>query len=145
MNRRELLTAGAILVLPSSIMAMPAATLQAVNRFTGGRNYQAGKVAIVIASLIENGNTVPITIRVDSPMTASSHVRRIGIFTQANPQPDVAIFTLTPASGRAVVATRIRLAASQPVLAIAEMSDGTLWQQSVDVIVTLAACIEGAT
>jgi sulfur-oxidizing protein SoxY len=118
--------------------------LQAVERFTTGRESQVGRVTIEIAALVENGNTVPITVRVASPMTAADHVQRIGLFTEANPQPDVAIFHLTQASGRAVVSTRMRLASSQGVLAVAQMADGTLWHQRVGVVVTLAACVEGA-
>jgi sulfur-oxidizing protein SoxY len=79
---------------------------------------------------------------VDSPMTAADHVQEIVVFNERNPQRDVARFTLTPASGRAQVDTRIRLATSQQLVALARMSDGSQWVRYVDVIVTLAACIE---
>jgi len=121
----------------------PAAMQAAVAAFTGGRTPSSGRVELDIAPLVENGNTVPVSVRVDSAMTAADHVRRIAIFSERNPQPEVAVFNLTLLSGRAEVATRMRLATSQRVLALAELQDGSYWQRSVDVVVTLAACVEG--
>ena len=86
---------------------------------------------------------MPIVVKVESPMTAADHVREIAVFTERNPQLDVVRFHLGPANGRAEVATRIRLATSQHVVALARLSDGSVWQHAVDVLVTLAACIEG--
>jgi sulfur-oxidizing protein SoxY len=86
---------------------------------------------------------VPITVSVDSAMTATDHVAAIAIFNEKNPQRDVARFTLGPRAGRARVSTRIRLATSQKLTAVARMSDGSYWSDTVDVVVTLAACIEG--
>ena len=77
-------------------------------------------------------------------MLPEDHVRRIAVFNEKNPQPHVATFHLGPRAGRAEVATRIRLADSQRVVAVAEMSDGTYWSDSADVVVTLAACLEGS-
>jgi sulfur-oxidizing protein SoxY len=99
-------------------------------------------VTLELPQLVENGNTVSMTVRVDSPMTQADHVKTIHVFTEKNPQPWVASFHLGPRAGRAVVSTRIRLADSQTVTAIAEMSDGSFWSQDVNVIVTLAACTE---
>ena len=95
-----------------------------------------------MAPLVENGNSVPITISVQSPMTATDHVTAIAVFNEGNPQRDVAVFRLGPRAGRAVVATRIRLATSQQLVAVAQLSDGTFWSSTADVIVTLAACVE---
>jgi sulfur-oxidizing protein SoxY len=95
-----------------------------------------------IAQLIENGNTVPITITVDSPMTLADHVRSIVVLNEKNPQREVLQVTLGPRAGRAQVSARIRLATSQQLVALARMSDGSLWSQNVDVLVTLAACLE---
>ena len=92
--------------------------------------------------LVENGNAVPLTVSVDSPMTASDHVKAIHIVNEKNPQPQVISVALGPRAGRARVSTRIKLADSQQVVAIAEMSDGSFWTASADVIVTLAACVE---
>jgi len=101
-----------------------------------------GRVLLDIAPLVENGNAVPIRIQVDSPMTAADHVQEIVVYNERNPQRDVARFTLGAASGVAQVQTRIRLATSQQLVALARLSDGSQWSHHVDVLVTLAACIE---
>ena len=100
-------------------------------------------VTLGVAELVDNGNVVPITVTVDSPMTAADHVKSIAVFNEKNPQRDVACFTLGPRAGKASVSTRIRLATSQQLVAVAQMSDGSYWSHTVNVIVTLAACIEG--
>jgi sulfur-oxidizing protein SoxY len=110
--------------------------------FAGGAPVRIGRVRLDLAELVENGNGVPIGVFVDSPMTPADHVVRIALFTASNPQPEVAEFRLGPRAGVARVATRIRLATSQKVLAAAQLSDGTVWTDSVDVLVALAACIE---
>jgi sulfur-oxidizing protein SoxY len=115
----------------------------AIATYTGRREVKPGRVTIDVARLVDNGNAVPVTVRVESPMSAADHVRAIALFNERNPERDVARFALSERSGRAVVSTRIRLATSQQLVAIATMSDGTLWSGVVDVIVTLAACIEG--
>jgi sulfur-oxidizing protein SoxY len=115
---------------------------QAIAKFTGGIAPQVGKVQIGISQLVDNGNAVPIDVSVDHPQESSRFVRRIGIFNEKNPQPDVAEFDLSPASGLAQVSTRIRLATTQKIVAVAQLSDGSFWMQSFDVIVTLAACLE---
>jgi sulfur-oxidizing protein SoxY len=145
-TRRRILAAGTavpLLLLVRPAAATSAAMTAAINEFTGGAKLQTGKVTFDIAQLIDNGNAVPVTIRVDSPMTDDDHVTAIGIFNERNPLPDVARFTLTPRAGKAEVSTRIRLATSQKLVAVAGMKDGSWWQQTVDVVVTLAACIEG--
>lgn len=134
-------TSATIAVCPAS--ATPEALRQAVAAFTGGRVPNDGRVKLDLAELVENGNAVPVTVSVQSPMTEADHVRRIALFTELNPEPSVAVFHLSPRNGRAVVATRMRLATSQQVLALAQMSDGSLWQAAMDVVVTLAACVEG--
>jgi sulfur-oxidizing protein SoxY len=115
---------------------------QAIDKFTAGITPQVGKVQIGISQLVDNGNAVPIDVTVDHPQDNARFVRRIGIFNERNPQPDVAEFELSPASGLAQVSTRIRLATTQKLVAVAQLSDGSFWMQSADVIVTLAACIE---
>jgi len=102
-----------------------------------------GRVKLGIPPLVENGNTVPVTVTVDSPMTETDHVSAIHVFNEKNPQPYVIGMSLGPRAGRAVVSTRIKLADSQQVIAIAQMSDGSLWSDTVHVIVTIAACVEG--
>ena len=122
----------------------PAASYEeAILRFTGGARPTPGKVKLEVAVLIDNGNTVPVSVTVDHPMNDRDHVRAIALFSERNPQHEVLRVELTPDSGRAAVATRIRLATSQKLMAIARLSDGTCWSHEMDVIVTLAACIEG--
>jgi sulfur-oxidizing protein SoxY len=103
---------------------------------------RAGKVKLDVPPLVENGNTVPLTVSVDNPMTPENHVKSIHVFNEKNPQPNVGNFYLGPQAGRSQVSTRIRLADSQKITAIAKLSDGSFWSVSVDVIVTLAACTE---
>jgi sulfur-oxidizing protein SoxY len=114
----------------------------AVRAFTNGAPVRDGKLRFEIAPLVENGNTVPITVSVDSPMSAADHVQAIAVFNERNPQTQVASFVLGPRAGRASVSTRIRLATSQKLTAVARLSDGSHWSHTVDVIVTLAACVE---
>jgi len=114
----------------------------AIQQLTGGRVATTGDMTLEVPALVENGNSVPVRIAVNSPMTEQDHVRRIALFSEKNPLPQVAVFHLGPRSGRATVATRMRLADSQRVVALAELSDGRWRRHQVDVIVTLAACIE---
>lgn len=123
-------------------MATPDEMKAAINKVIGEASIQSGKVYLDVPPLVENGNTVAVSISVESPMTAASHVKAIHLFNEKNPQPNVASFHLGPRAGRAEVATRIRLADTQTVIAIAELSDGSFWQDSAEVIVTLAACVE---
>lgn len=142
-TRRHLLAAIPLLALVKPAAATPESMSAAISAFTGNKLPKEGKLTFDIAKLIDNGNAVPITVRVDSPMTEQDHVTDIAIFNEKNPLPEVAKFTLGPRAGKAEVSTRIRLATSQKLTAIARLNDGSYWQQTVDVIVTLAACIEG--
>lgn len=142
LRRREFVLAGlAVAVHP--VHASPACLEAAIRAFTGGPMPQPGPVHLDIAPLVENGNAVPVSVSVDSPMTAADHVTAIGLFNERNPQNDVASFALGPRNGRAAVATRMRLATSQQVVAVARLNDGRCWSQAVQVVVTLAACVEG--
>ena len=125
--------------------ATPATLAIAIRKVVGAAVLKTGRVKIDIPPLVENGNTVPMTVSVTSPMTADDYVRSIHVFNEKNPQPNVGNFYLSPRSGHAQVSTRIRLADSQKITAIAQLSDGSFWQTSVDVVVTLAACTEEAT
>ncbi|MBR1327906.1 sulfur-oxidizing protein SoxY [Bradyrhizobium ottawaense] len=114
----------------------------AIRNVVGEAPIRTGRVKLDIPPLVENGNTVPMMVSVASPMTADDHVKSIHIFNEKNPQPNIGNFYLGPSCGRAQVATRIRLADTQKVVAIARLSDDTFWQVAVDVVVTLAACTE---
>jgi sulfur-oxidizing protein SoxY len=122
--------------------AMPAMLNTAIRNVVGEAPVRTGKVKLDIPPLVENGNTVPMTVSVASPMTADEYVKSIHVFNEKNPQPNVGNFHLGPASGRAEISTRIRLADSQKVVAIARLSDDSFWQVAADVVVTLAACTE---
>lgn len=125
--------------------ATPAMMQEAVRIFVGEAPVRKGKVKLDIPPIVENGNSVPCTVSVDSAMTTADYVKAIHIFNEKNPQPYVISVALGPRAGRAEFSTRIRLADSQTVTAIAELSDGTFWSGDADVIVTLAACIEETT
>jgi sulfur-oxidizing protein SoxY len=133
----------AIAQLPPNISAERQAALRAaIRKATGGAAVRAGKVKIAIPPLIDNGNTVPISVTVDSPMTEADHVKAIHVFTEKNPQPYVLTAHLGPRAGRARVDTRARIADTGQVIAIAQLSDGSYWSDTVSVVVTLSACLE---
>ena len=123
--------------------ATPASMRAAIRRVVGEASVKKGRLKIDLPPLIENGNAVPLTVAAESPMTADNYVKAIHVFTEKNPQPNVISVQLGPLAGRATFATRIRLADSQKVIAIAEMNDGSFWSDEIEVIVTLAACLEG--
>jgi sulfur-oxidizing protein SoxY len=122
--------------------ATPAELASAIRNVTGGAAVKTGKVKLDVPPLVENGNTVPLTVSVSHPVAPEDHVRSIHVFNEKNPQPNIGNFHLGPHSGRAQVSTRIRLADSQKIVAIARLSDGSFWSTSVEVVVTLAACTE---
>ena len=101
-----------------------------------------GKIKLDLPPLVENGNTVAMSVSVQSPMTAKDHVIAIHVFTEKNPQPNVISVKLGPRAGKAEISTRIRLADTQHVIAICEMSDGSFWSDKIEVIITLGACLE---
>ena len=143
MDRRSIVITAFGSVLLGPALATPQALQAAVAAFTGGRAPRDGRVRLEISPLVENGNAVPVSVSVQSPMTAADHVQRIALLTSLNPQPEVAVFHLGPRNGVAKVDVRMRLATSQTVVALAAMNDGSIWQARTDVLVTLAACVEG--
>jgi sulfur-oxidizing protein SoxY len=149
-TRRHVLKLGAALaagyaappVAVGPAAATPAEMRAAVARVIGDARLNVGKVRLDIPPLVENGNTVPCAVMVDSPMTTTDHVKAIHVFAERNPQPNVVSVQLGPRAGRANISTRIRLRDTQNVLAVAEMSDGSFWSARVNVIVTIGACLE---
>jgi sulfur-oxidizing protein SoxY len=122
--------------------ATPASMKAAIRAVVGEAPVKKGKVKIDVPPLVENGNTVALAVDVESPMTAKDHVKAIHVFNELNPQPNVISARIGPRAGRARISTRFRLADTQSVVAVAEMSDGSFWSASADVVVTLAACLE---
>lgn len=123
-------------------LALEEQAVSAIREITRGAEVKPGRVSVVLPELAENGNTVALTVSVESPMTAVDHVTAIYIVSERNPVARVVSFTLGPRAGRAKVATNIRLATTQIVTALAEMSDGSFWSANQEVIVTLAACLD---
>lgn len=116
--------------------------IPALAALLGGRTLQSGRVSLEIPKLADNGNSVPLTITVDSPMTERDRVLAIHIFSERNPRPRMASVVLGPDVARAHVATRVRLAGTQHIVAVAEMADGALWGAATEVIVTQSACVD---
>jgi len=147
LTRRAVLTGvastaacGGLLLRPAH--ATPAMMKEAIHRLIGEAPVRKGKVTVDIPPLVENGNTIAMSVWVDSPMTETDYVKAIHVFNEKNPQPDIISVHLGARAGKAAFSTRIRLADSQNVVAIAELSDGSMWSDTVEVIVTIAACLE---
>ena len=122
--------------------ATPETMKAAIRKVIGEAKVSTGKIKLDIPPLVENGNTVAMSLTVESPMTAKDYVKTVHIFNERNPQSNVATFHLGPRAGKADISARIRLSDSQNVIGIAEMSDGSFWSHEISVIVTLAACLE---
>jgi sulfur-oxidizing protein SoxY len=149
-RRREFLAAAASLALaPQVVRAQsdnPIAPIDPrdpdVQSVTKGAAVRAGRVKLELPPLADNGNSVSMRVTVESPMTPQDHVRAIHLFSERNPVRHMAAFYLGPRSGRAEIVSRIRLAGSQRIVAVAEMSDGSFWAGSAPVVVTLSACLD---
>jgi sulfur-oxidizing protein SoxY len=145
-TRREVLLAGGLAAvgaaIPGSAKAVAGQMETAIRNAIGTPTIRKGRVMLDLPPLVENGNTVPMTVSVDSPMTKDNYVKAIHVFNEKNPQPNVISVRLGARSGKAAITTRVRLADTQKITAIAEMSDGTFWSDTQEVIVTLAACLE---
>jgi sulfur-oxidizing protein SoxY len=150
MKRRAfLVTTGATL----GFAALPAAAQKfqpvqdirpLIAQVTGGAAVETGGIEVELPAIAENGNSVPMRIKVDSPMTEQDHVSAIHIFAERNPRPSVATFHLGARSGRAEISTRVRLAGTQKVTVLAAYSGNRFRMKQVDVLVTSAACLDEA-
>jgi len=137
--------AGAFAALTASVMpglakADAAAVTEAIKKAVGGKSPSAGKVSLELPQIAENGSTVPVAISVESAMSDSDYVKAIHLFADGNPSPDVATFHFTPASGKAWAATRMRMAKTQNVVAVAELSNGSVHMAKAEVKVTIGGC-----
>lgn len=142
-DRRQVLRAIAawtclLLVRPAA--ATPETLLEALRESFGDRPITPGRVTLELPRLAENGNVVPVTVTVDSPMSAQDYVKSIHLFSEKNPLPRVLEVELGPYNGRARISSRIRVATSQQMSVVAVMSDGTLWSAAVDIEVTVSGC-----
>ncbi|MPZ31789.1 MAG: SoxY-related AACIE arm protein [Rhodospirillales bacterium] len=146
-TRRTFVTGAALLsVLPlASARATPDAMAAAIKEVVGDNAIREGRMTLDLPPLIENGNAVPLTVSVESPMSEADHIKAIHVFNEKNPQPRVFDARLGPGNGKAAIGTRIKLGDSQKIVAIAETSKGEFFSASADVIVTLAACLEDLT
>jgi sulfur-oxidizing protein SoxY len=143
-SRRAVLAgAGAgLIAIRTAAAETPGAVAAAIREAFGDVKVTPGRVALDLPSLAENGHSVPMTVTVESPMTAADHVTRIFLFSEKNPSTNVVRFHLGPRSGRARVQTNIRLADTQKITAVAQMQDGSCWSGTASTIVTVAACLE---
>ena len=149
MNRRVFVSRAAALGAGASMagfagpfaLAVPAPVVpEAIKSWANGRVLKRGRVQLVLPPLVENGFLVRMSVQVDSPMTRSDHIQEIRIFSEVNPSPFIANFYLSPQLPEARVETRIRLADTQSVWAVAQTNTNELWYGNQQVIVTLAAC-----
>ena len=133
----------------AGLAALPGAALAQVDPLdplvwvvTNGAQVKQGKVTVELPQLADNGNSVPIKITVDSPMTEADHVKSIHLYSEKNPVRNMANFYLGPRAGKAEINSRVRLAGSQKVTAVAKLSDGSFWYDTASIVVTLSACLD---
>jgi sulfur-oxidizing protein SoxY len=143
-SRRSFIVAlGSVSIVPwLNAQATTSEAVETIKKIVGQADPRLGRVTLEIAPLVENGNLVPMTVSVESPMTSTDFVKAIHIISEKNPLPNIVSFNFGARAGRAQVSTRIRLLTSQRLWAIAEMNDGSFWQGHADTVVTLAACTE---
>jgi sulfur-oxidizing protein SoxY len=147
MNRRQFAAALPVLLFTKEVFSQENAHVSTTDplifSFTKGRSIYPGKVTLELPRVADNGHSVAMTVKVDSPMTPASHVVAVRLISEKNPVRDLATFYLGPHSGRAEVSSRIRLNGSQRMVAIAELNDGTFWSAATDIEVREAACTDG--
>ena len=144
-RRRVALGAAALAatpLLPRVAVGTPAEAEQAIREVLGEAKGQDGKVKLDLPPIAENGNSVPVTVTVESAMSATDYVKSIHLFAEQNPLPNIAHFHLGPRAGKPEVATRVRLFVSQRIHAVARLSDDTFWHDSAEILVTLSACTD---
>jgi len=147
-SRREVLSTAWALGAGTAVLALVGGTAAAtpqeaaaeVAKFTGGKPATRGRISIDLPEIAENGNTVPLAIAVESPMTAEDRVTDILVVSEGNPRPGLATFHLSPMSGRAETATRIRLAATENIIVVAKTSKGEFFIAQRPVKVTIGGC-----
>lgn len=145
-TRRQALAlgSGAVVTLTignvSPLFATPAEADAEIAKFTGGKAMDKGKISIDLPEIAENGNTVPLQVTVESPMTDTDYISDILVVADGNPRPGIATFHLTPLSGKATAATRIRLQTTENIIVVAKTSDGKFLTDRKQVKVTIGGC-----
>jgi len=124
----------------SSAYASPEEVASAIKDYAGDAQVGTGKITLTAPEIAENGNSVPISISVDSAMTDDDYVESVVVYADGNPLPQVVTFNFSPASGEATASTRMRLAKTQNVVAVAKMSDGSVFSDTRNVKVTIGGC-----
>ena len=145
LNRRGFVAAGVALITTTALFGRAAKAglpevEAAIAEILGGNSAEEGRISLDLPEIAENGNTVPLTVEVESPMTEDDYVKSVHLFADGNPVPAVAKVNFTPRSGEAVASTRIRLAKTQKIHAVAEMSDGSFFTAAQEVKVTIGGC-----
>ncbi len=143
-TRRQALSIGGSILAAAAIGVRPVFAANdsqdIIDKFTSGKTAKEGRITLELPQIAENGNTVPISFSIESPMTKADYVKRVVLVADANPRGGVATFNFTPASGVAEASTRMRLAQTQNVIAVAEMSDGSFYMAKRQVKVTIGGC-----
>lgn len=129
-----------IVLTPTDGQTTPAAVAEQIKKLAGSVEVRTGRVILKMPQIAENGNTVPLTVVVDSPMSSADYVKSVTVYADGNPAPEVASFTFSPLSGKVEVQTRMRMARTQNVVAVAEMSDGSFFSSQAEVKVTIGGC-----
>ncbi len=145
LSRRTALKAGALAALASVLAGRMAfadanAVAAELKKLYGDKPMAEGKIKLDVPEIAENGMVVPINVEVESPMTEADYVKSVHIYAAGNPLPGVVSYTFTPACGKAAASTRMRLAQTQDVICVAEMSDGKLYTAKANVKVTIGGC-----
>ncbi|MDH3673762.1 MAG: thiosulfate oxidation carrier protein SoxY [Gammaproteobacteria bacterium] len=145
-TRRQVLIAASGLALAGFVsrvrpaIADAASTQEAIKKVIGGKDPKPGRIKLKLPEIAENGNTVPVSFSVDSPMTKKDYVKAVHLFAEANPRPNVGSFYFSPTSGKATASTRMRLLKTQNIVALAEMNDGSVYMTKTKVKVTIGGC-----
>jgi sulfur-oxidizing protein SoxY len=144
-TRRETLALAALALLaaflaPKMAMADEQAVAAEIKKLYGDNKFDSGKIKLDVPEIAENGLVVPVDVEVESPMTEEDYVKAVHVFADGNPFPSVVSYRFTPACGKAAASTRMRLAQTQNIICIAEMSNGDLYMTKANVKVTIGGC-----
>jgi sulfur-oxidizing protein SoxY len=144
-TRRETLALAAMASLaaflaPKFANADEQAVAGEIKKLYGDKKFDGGRIKLDVPEIAENGLVVPVNVEVESPMTEQDYVKAVHIFADGNPAPDVVTYRFTPASGKAAASTRARLAQTENIVCIVEMSDGKLYMAKANVKVTIGGC-----